>query len=70
MKHSIINSKQLPYSEMECYAKFNIISLVVQDTNDHPPVFTQNGYYEQTIPENTPPGNITVIHVHYQPVII
>ena len=27
-----------------------------QDVNDHPPVFTQNGRYEQTISEETPPG--------------
>jgi len=41
-----------------------------QDVNDHPPVFTQNGRYEQTISEETPPSKWFVSKLTCGPVVI
>ncbi|KAI0218135.1 Cadherin-87A [Lamellibrachia satsuma] len=34
------------------------VNISVIDVNDHPPVFTQNGRYEETISEETPPRTV------------
>ena len=41
-----------------------------QDINNHPPLFSQNGFYEETIPEDTAPGEKKKIKSNFESIII